>query len=189
VQLASYKASGGTSEKGSTWAELREAQKMTLSLSNTGMAVTTDIGNSNDIHPTNKLDVGKRLAAIALNKTYKKKNEYSGPVFKKMKRDGNKIKIYFDHVDGGLTTKTTGQLLNGFEIAGADRSFKKANAVIEKNYVVVSSDEVAEPIAVRYGWSDDNIEINLFNEAGFPATPFRTDNWDGITVGAKRSYL
>ena len=189
VQLASYKASGGTSEKGSTWAELREAQKMTLSLSNTGMAVTTDIGNSNDIHPTNKLDVGKRLAAIALNKTYKKKNEYSGPVFKKMKRDGNKIKIYFDHVDGGLTTKTTGQLLNGFEIAGADRSFKKANAVIEKNYVVVSSDEVAEPIAVRYGWSDDNIEINLFNEAGFPATPFRTDNWDGITVGTKRSYL
>lgn len=189
VQLASFKASGGTSEKGSTWAELREAQAMTLSLPNTGMAVTTDVGNSNDIHPTNKLDVGNRLAAIALNKTYKKKNEYSGPVFKKMKRDGNKIKIYFDHVNGGLTTKIGGDVLNGFEIAGVDRSFKKANAVIENDYIVVSSDEVSDPAAVRYGWSDDNIAINLFNKAGFPASPFRTDNWEGITVGAKRTYL
>lgn len=188
VQLASYKATGGNSDLGSTWAELREAQAMTLSLKNTGMAVTTDIGNSNDIHPRNKLDVGKRLAFIALNQTYKKKNAFSGPVFKKMKRSGNSIKLYFDHDAEGLTTKIHGDDLQGFEIAGADKSFKKAKAIIEKDYVLVYSDDVITPIAVRYGWSDDNFNINLFNKAGFPASPFRTDNWDGITSGKKMSY-
>lgn len=187
VQLASFKAAGGDSQKGSTWAELREAQTMTLSLPNTGMAVTTDVGNSNDIHPRNKLDVGNRLAAIALNKTYGKKVAYSGPTFKSMKKSGKSIRIYFNHVDGGLTAKNT-DALEGFEIAGSDKSFKKATAKIEKNYILVSSDEVIDPVAVRYGWSDDNISINLFNKAGFPASPFRTDQWDGITVGKKKSY-
>jgi len=188
VQLASFKASGGNSEKGSSWAELREAQGMALSLKNTGMAVTTDVGNSNDIHPRNKLDVGKRLAAVALNKTYNKENSYSGPVFKKMQKEGNSIKLYFNHIDGGLTAKTADDVLKGFEIAGDDKLFKEAHAVIEKDYILVSSENVSDPVAVRYGWSDDNFNINLFNKAGFPASPFRTDNWDGITVGMKRSY-
>lgn len=188
VQLTSYNAFGGTSEKGSSWAELREAQMMTLSVPNTGMAVITDIGNSKDIHPRNKLDVGNRLAAIALNQSYNKKNPYSGPMYKKMKEKDGKIRIYFDHVEGGLQSKD-GEPLAGFEIAGEDQVFKKAEAKIVGNYVEVSSPEVVDPKAVRYGWYDDNIDINLFNTAGLPASPFRTDRWKGLTEGnTKKLY-
>lgn len=188
VQLTSYNAFGGTSEKGSSWAELRESQMMTLSVLNTGMAVITDIGNSKDIHPRNKLDVGNRLAAIALNQSYNKKNPYSGPMYKKMKEKDGRVRIYFDHLEGGLQSKN-GEALVGFEIAGEDQVFKKANAKIVGDYVEVSSNEVADPKAVRYGWYDDNIDINLFNSAGFPASPFRTDSWKGLTEGnTKKLY-
>ena len=179
VQLASFNAANGNSKTGSTWAELREAQAMTLSLPNTGMAVTTDIGNSTDIHPKNKQDVGKRLASIALHNVYKKDIIYSGPMYKSMKTDGNEINIYFTNTGSGLMAKSRD--LKGFEIAGSDKQFYPATATIEGDHIVVSSNNVSNPVAVRFGWMDDAGEDNLFNKEGFPAPPFRTDSWKGIT--------
>jgi sialate O-acetylesterase len=185
VQLASYNAGYGNSVKGSNWAELREAQTMTLSLPNTGMAVTTDIGEANDIHPRNKQDVGKRLAAIALNKTYGKNIVSSGPTYKTMEVKGDKIVISFDNIGGGLMAKDKYGYLKGFEIAGSDQKFSYAKAEIEGNTVVVHSDDVKQPVAVRFGWADEASDDNLFNKEGFPAVPFRTDNWKGITTDNK----
>jgi sialate O-acetylesterase len=184
VQLASFDAAGGNSTKGSTWAELREAQTRTLSLPNTGMAVTTDVGDAKDIHPKNKQDVGKRLAAIALQKTYGKTKIGSGPMYQSMKATGNSIAISFTSTGSGLMAKG-GNKLAGFEIAGADKVFHPATAVIKGSTVVVSSKEVSKPLAVRYGWSDDAGTINLFNKEGFPASPFRTDSWKGVTEESK----
>ena len=185
VQLASWNANNGNSEKGSGWAELREAQAMTLSLPNTGMAVAADIGDAKDIHPKNKQDVGKRLAAIALNKTYGKNNVFSGPVYQSFKTEGNKILLSFNNIGGGLVAKDKYGYLKGFEIAGADQHFYFAKAFIEGDKVVVMSDVVTNPVAVRYGWADDAGEDNLFNKEGFPAPPFRTDTWKGITDEVK----
>lgn len=181
VQLATFIANNGNSEKGSEWAELREAQALTLSLPNTGMSVTTDIGDVNDIHPKNKQDVGKRLAAIALNKTYGKNNVYSGPVYQSFKIEGNKIIVSFSNVAGGLVAKDKYGYVKGFEIAGADQKFHYAKAFIEGDKVVVSCDDVSNPVAVRFGWADDAGDDNLFNKEGFPAAPFRSDSWKGIT--------
>jgi sialate O-acetylesterase len=183
VQLASFNADNGNSKTGSAWAELREAQTMTLSLRNTGMAVTTDIGDANDIHPKNKQDVGKRLAAIALHNVYKKNIVYSGPMYKSMKVEEKKVKIYFSNTGTGLMAKN-GEL-KGFEIAGADKQFHTATATIEGDHVVVYSDNVNDPVAVRFGWMDDAGEDNLFNKEGFPASPFRTDDWKEITADNK----
>ncbi len=188
VQLASFNSANGTSEHGSTWGELREAQTMTLSLPNTGMAVTTDIGDPTDIHPRNKQDVGKRLAAIALNKVHGKNNVYSGPMYQSMKVEGNKIRISFTQTGSGLMVKDKYGYLKGFEIAGADQKFHYAKAWIEGNEVVVASDEVTAPVATRYGWADNAEEDNLFNKEGFPASPFRTDVWKGITTDSKFSF-
>ncbi len=185
VQLASFNAANGDSKNGSAWAELREAQSMTLSLPNTGMAVTTDIGTSNDIHPRNKQDVGKRLAAIALHNIYGIQKEYSGPVYASMQTDGNKIILSFTHTGSGLIAKDKYGYLTGFEIAGADKQFHYARAYIQNDKVVVSADEVGNPVAVRFGWADDAKDDNLYNREGFPASPFRTDSWKGITEGAK----
>jgi sialate O-acetylesterase len=179
VQLASFNENNGNSKKGSTWAELREAQTMTLSLPNTGMAVTTDIGTSDDIHPKNKQDVGKRLATVALHDVYKKDVVYAGPTYKSMKTEGNKVKIYFTNMGSGLMA-SNGEL-KGFEVAGADEQFYPANAMIESDHVTVYSDSVSKPVAVRFGWADDAGADNLFNKEGFPASPFRTDTWKGIT--------
>ena len=183
VQLASYNAGNGNSKNGSTWAELREAQIMTLSLTNTGMAVTTDIGNSTDIHPKNKQDVGKRLAAIALHNVYNKNIVYSGPMYKSMKVQGSTIVINFTNVGSGLMAKN-GEL-RGFEIAGLGGQFFPAIATIEGNQVAVHNDAIRYPAAVRFGWMDDAATDNLFNKEGFPASPFRTDKWKGITEGQK----
>jgi sialate O-acetylesterase len=183
VQLASYNAGNGNSKNGSSWAELREAQTMTLSLPNTGMAVTTDIGNSTDIHPKNKQDVGKRLAAIALHNVYNKNIVYSGPLYKSMKVQGSTILINFTNVGGGLMAKN-GEL-KGFEIAGLGGQFFPAIATIEGNQVAVHNDNIRYPAAVRFGWMDDAATDNLFNKEGFPASPFRTDKWKGITEGEK----
>lgn len=163
-------------------AELREAQLMTLSLKNTGMAVTTDISNALDIHPKNKQDVGKRLALSALKVAYKKNIVHSGPVYKSMrKRDGG-IELRFDSVGKGLEAMG-GDMLKDFVIAGDDMNFKKANAKITgKSTVLVSSPSVTDPAAVRFGWQDVP-EGNLFNSAGLPASPFRTDEWEGETAG------
>ena len=188
VQLASFNSANGDSEHGSTWAELREAQSMTLSLPNTGMAVTTDIGEATDIHPRNKQDVGKRLAAIALNQAYGQKNIFSGPTYKSMTTEGNKIRLSFTNVGSGLMVKDKYGYLKSFEIAGQDQKFHYAKAWVEGNEVVVSSDKVAAPVAVRFAWADNPEDANLYNVEGFPASPFRTDTWKGITEKAKFTF-
>ncbi|MDO5582183.1 MAG: sialate O-acetylesterase [Planctomycetia bacterium] len=179
VQLANYqKVSDQPAE--SSWAEIRESQDRALSsVRNSGQAVIIDIGEANDIHPTNKQDVGFRLAAIALAKEYGKKVVYSGPRIRSMKIVDNKAILSFDHVEGGLMIKGDGPL-KGFAVAGADRKFVWADAKIEGDTVVVSAKSVAAPVAVRYAWGSNPI-CNLFNKDGFPAAPFRTDHWPTIT--------
>jgi sialate O-acetylesterase len=167
----------------STWAELREAQLMTLELPNTGMAVITDIGDAKDIHPKNKQDVGKRLALWALANTYGKNVVYSGPMYKSMVKKGHTIVLDFNHLGGGLVAKG-GEPLKGFAIAGADRKFVWADAKIDGDKIVVSSEKVADPVSVRYAWADNPV-CNLYNKAGLPASPFRTDTWPGVTANSK----
>ncbi len=164
------------------WAELREAQLWTLSLPNTGMAVIIDIGDAEDIHPKNKQEVGRRLALNAQRLVYKEKIPYSGPIYKNMKIEDRKIRLYFDHVYQGLKAK--GEKLTGFAIAGIDSNFYWADATIEGKTVVVSSTHVPKPIAVRYGWASNPV-CNLYNSADLPASPFRTDEWPGMTFGKK----
>ncbi|HEX6182215.1 MAG TPA: sialate O-acetylesterase [Chitinophagaceae bacterium] len=186
VQLTSYNsANGSNSTGGSNWAELREAQTETLRLPNTGMAVIVDVGESKDIHPKNKQDVGKRLAAIALAKTYKRERVYSGPVFQSMQVQGNKALLLFTNVASGFVVKNKYGYINGFEVAGADQKFYYAKAFVEGDKIVVYSDAVTQPVAVRYAWADDPNDVNLFNKEGFPAAPFRTDKWKAKTEGAK----
>ncbi|MDZ7370753.1 MAG: sialate O-acetylesterase, partial [candidate division KSB1 bacterium] len=181
VQLANFKPTAP--EPGdSDWAELREAQLMTLSLPNTGMAVAIDIGDAFDIHPKNKQEVGRRLALNALAKAYGRDIVYSGPIYKSMSFEGNKIRLKFDHVGSGLVAK--GPKLTGFAIAGTDKKFVWAEAEIEGETVLVWSPQVPDPAAVRYGWAD-NPNCNLYNREGLPASPFRTDDWPGITQGVK----
>lgn len=175
VQIAPYKYN---KIDGIASAELREAQFKTLSLPNTGMAVITDIGNVADIHPTNKLDVGNRLALWALAKDYDKSVVYSGPLYKSMKVDGNKIILHFDSVGGGLVAKD-GDLTH-FTIAGDDQKFVEAKAVIVGNTVEVSSPKVSKPVAARFGFTDIATP-NFYNKEGLPATTFRTDTWKGST--------
>ncbi|MFA6187374.1 MAG: sialate O-acetylesterase [Phycisphaerae bacterium] len=182
VQIADFRIPPGWFSP-LAWVELREAQLKTLSVPNTGMAVTTDIGDANNIHPKNKQEVGRRLALWAMAKTYGKKIEYSGPVYKNMKVDAGKIHLTFIHADGGLVVK--GGELKGFTIAGDDKKFVPAKAAIKDGTVIVESSEVKEPAAVRYGWSDVTTECNLFNAAGLPASPFRTDDWPGVTDNEK----
>ncbi len=167
----------------SDWAELREAQTMTLSLKNTGMAVIIDIGEAKDIHPKNKQDVGKRLALNALAKDYGKTVVWSGPMYKSMHVGKDKITLRFAHAQGGLTTRE-GETLKGFAIAGPDKKFVWADAIIKGKTVVVSSPQVSEPVAVRYAWAN-NPACNLINGKGLPASPFRTDAWPGLTVNNK----
>ncbi len=150
VQLASFNADNGNSEKGSAWAELREAQTMTLSLPNTGMEVTTDIGEAKDIHPRNKQEVGKRLAALALNRLYTNKMVDGGPTYQSMKTAGNQVRILFAQTGSGLLVKDKYGYLKGFEIAGADQKFHFAKAWTEGNEVVISCEAVTQPVAVRY---------------------------------------
>jgi sialate O-acetylesterase len=161
--------------------ELREAQFLTLSkVKHTGMAVTMDIGNPEDIHPTNKRDVGKRLALWALANDYGKEIVFSGPLFREQRIEGNRIRIHFDYTGGGLLAK--GDQLTHFEIAGEDQVYHPAKAVIDGETIVVSASEVASPVAVRYGWSN-TAEPNLFNAGGLPASSFSTDSWKRITEG------
>jgi len=180
VQLANWqpvKADPGESE----WAELREAQSMTLREAHTGMAVIIDIGETNDIHPRNKVDVGHRLAVLALAETYGEKIEPAGPLYDAFSVEGNKIRVKFKHLGSGLKT-SDGAPPRGFAIAGADHKFHWAEALIEGSTVVVWSSDVAQPVAVRYAWAD-NPAANLYNKADLPASPFRTDDWPGVTLG------
>jgi sialate O-acetylesterase len=174
VQLANFQARKDAPAD-SNWAELREAQTMTLSLPKTGMAVIIDIGDAKDIHPKNKQDVGKRLALWAQSQVYGKElPEYSSPLYESMKVDGGKVRIAFKHTGTGLEAK--GGKLTGFAIAGEDKTFVWADAAVDGKTVVVSSDKVAKPVAVRYAWAD-NPECSLYNKEGLPASPFRTDDW------------
>ena len=174
-------------------AELREAQLMAMSMTNTGMAVTMDIGNLQNVHPQNKKDVGKRLAFWALAKTYGRTGIVcSGPIYKSMKVEKKAvldsgiqayeemIRLSFDYIGGGLMVK--GDKPTHFEVAGEDRKYVEAQAVIDGDTVVVGSDKVKNPVAVRYAWGDTVIP-NLFNKEGLPASPFRTDDWPGVTFG------
>ncbi|SFV02182.1 sialate O-acetylesterase [Pontibacter akesuensis] len=154
---------------------LRDAQRKALSVPGTGMVVTSDIGNINDIHPRNKQDVGKRFANLALNKTYGRKNlPFSGPLYREMKTEGSKVRLYFDHAENGLVMK--GKQLTHFEIAGEDQQFVPAKARVDGKTLVVSAPGVKKPVAVRFAWSN-TAEPNLFNKEGLPASSFRTDDW------------
>jgi sialate O-acetylesterase len=166
VQIANYKASASEN-----WPEVRDAQRQALSLVNTGMAVTIDIGNPDNIHPTNKQDVGLRLALAARAVAYGENIEYSGPLFRQATPLNNSLQVWFDHVGKGLIAK--GGELRGFEIAGSDAKFVPAEARIEGSSVIVSSTSVANPVYVRYAWSN-NPDCNLFNADGLPASPFRS---------------
>ncbi len=184
VQLANYHQR--PVEPGeSNWAGLREAQTMALSEPNTGMAVAIDLGESDNIHPGNKRDVGLRLARIALARDYVRETQSarpefaplmeSGPVFRSMKREGSALRIYFDSVGSGFEFRGEDPV-RGFAVAGSDRRFYWAEAVIENETVVISHSQVPDPMAVRYAWAD-NPPAALYNREGLPAVPFRTDDW------------
>lgn len=171
MQLANFKKLQTAPSEGS-WAPLREAQAMALSVPNTGMATTIDLGEAGDIHYANKQDVGRRLALVALATQYGQNIEYSGPRYEGMTIEKGLIRLKFSHADG-LVAKG-GTEVKGFAITGKDGNFVWAQARIEGSQVVVSSPQVPEPVAVRYGWADNPIG-NLLNAAGLPASPFRTD--------------
>jgi sialate O-acetylesterase len=171
VQIAPYKY--GDNYSGVL---LRDAQRKALAATtNTGMVVISDVGNIQDIHPRNKIPVGQRLANWALHHTYGRKDvNFSGPLYRSMQVQGSKIRLSFDHTAPGLAVK--GKELSGFEIAGADQQFVKAEAKIVGNTVVVWAKSVKNPVAVRYAWHN-TAEHTLFNKAGLPASSFRTDTW------------
>jgi len=190
VELAAFGKPQTVPAEYNGWAFLRDAQLKTLSLPNTGMASAVDIGNPKDIHPKDKLDVGLRLALAAKHVAYKEKLVYSGPLYDSMKVEGNKIRVSFKEVGGGLqmgtppwtpdgVTPPAPTELTGFAIAGADQKWTWAKARIDGNTVVVSSDDVTSPVAVRFGWGACP-SINLYNKEGLPASPFRTDNWPPV---------
>lgn len=180
VQLAAFMPTNDVPRE-SDWAELREAQAIAArTLKHSGIASAIDIGDAKDIHPKNKMEVGRRLALCALADTYGQRIEYSGPTYRSMKVTDKGISIRFDHATGRLIAN--GGQLTGFAIAGDDKKFVWADARIEGNTVIVSSPKVAKPVAVRYAW-DINPVCNLYNQAGLPAMPFRTDDFPLITHG------
>jgi len=184
-QLAAFQPTHPTPRE-NNWAEIRESQAYVAStVPNTGLAVAIDIGDANDIHPKNKRDVGKRLAYWALANTYgKREMPFSGPVYKSLSIVDGAIRLDFDHDCGGLNAKSVDGVLSGFAIAGEDGKFVWAKAVIQDDTVLVYSPDVPNPVAVRYAW-DINPVCNLFNGAGLPAVPFRTDDWPMITRDKK----
>ncbi|MEZ6149689.1 MAG: sialate O-acetylesterase [Pirellulaceae bacterium] len=181
VQLADFMAEK-PEPADSAWAELREAQTMTESkLKHTGEAVIIDIGEGKDIHPKNKVEVGMRLSRLALHDVYGIQIANRSPQYKSMEKAENKIVLSFDHVDGGWRPFDTNEPV-GFSVAGEDKKFVWADAkILEDGRIEVSSDAVANPVAVRYAWADNPV-CNMFDGAGLPLTPFRTDDWPGVTV-------
>jgi sialate O-acetylesterase len=184
VQLADFMAE--RAEPGdSAWAELREAQTMTqVRLPNTGQAVIIDIGEGADIHPRNKLEVGRRLARWALARDYGRDIVCQSPRYESMETDGDTIVVKLKDVAGGLRTVDANQV-QGFAIAGEDRRWAWADAkIVARDKVAVRSDAVSDPVAVRYAWADNPV-CNLHNNIGLPVTPFRTDDWPGVTKDAR----
>jgi len=182
VQLANYMAVQDQPGP-SAWAELREAQALTLRLPHTAMAVTIDIGDAHDIHPKNKQEVGRRLALAARSVVYGESDlVFRGPLYSGHRIVGDRVEIRFEAADG-LHARGDDPL-SGFAIAGKDKVFRWAHARIEGETVVARHPRVAKPVAVRYGWAD-NPRCNLENGAGLPAAPFRTDDWRGLTTDAR----
>lgn len=185
VQLASFLPLEKNTLKGSTWAELRDAQRQTLSLKRTGMVVATDVGDANDIHPRDKRTVGERLARHALRNDYGQRSlQANGPVFRTVRASGGHLVAEFAEVGRGLAVRGGGGL-QGFAVADASQQFVAAQARIEGNTVVVSSPLVSQPVALRYGWVDNPEQANLVNADGLPASPFRSDAWPWLTAGVK----
>ena len=164
VQIANW-----NTEPGELWPEVRNAQRQALALRNTGMAVTIDIGDPNDIHPKNKQDVGLRLSLAARAITYGEKIEWSGPLYRQVTQEEHALRVWFDHANGLMSKGAT---VTGFELAGVDGKYSAADAKIEGTSVVVSSAAVLAPVSVRYGWAP-NPNCNLFNKEGLPASPFQ----------------
>lgn len=176
VQLPNFRKPQEKPVETDGWVIVQEQMLKTLSVPNTGMAITIDVGEADDIHPKNKQDVGRRLAQWALAMVYDKDIVRGGPVFASMEKHEDRIILHFNNVGDGLVSKP-GQQLEGFAVAGPDKQFVWADARIEGDAVVVSSPQVPEPVAVRYAWAA-NPKIGLYNEAGLPASPFRTDDWE-----------
>lgn len=174
VQLANFMAPDDQ-PKESSWAVLRESQSATLAVPNTAQAVIIDIGEADDIHPRNKQDVGLRLSLAARKLAYGEDLVYSGPTYRQHRIEGHAVVIEFDHVGSGLVTGDKYGYVRGFAIAGADQKYVWAKAAIKDNTVLVWSDEVPEPVSVRYAWSNNPDDANLYNVEGLPASPFRTD--------------
>jgi sialate O-acetylesterase len=196
VQLPEIGGASTNPEGGDGWARIRMAQLRCLTIPNTGVVVTIDVGDANDIHPRNKKDVGERLALWALAKVYGKEGlVYSGPVYRGMKVEGDKVRLSFDHVGGGLmvgkkegrrpTEEVKDGTLRQFAVAGADGKWFWANAKIDGDTVVVSSEHVKAPVAVRYAYRNNPAGANLYNRAGLPAAPFRTDEGGAAKKGKK----
>ena len=180
VQLADFMAET-PQPKESAWAELREAQTMTMKLPKTGEAVIIDIGEGKDIHPKNKQDVANRLVRWALARDYGVKIPFHSPSYKAMEKNGNKIVLQFDNVGHGLKTFDVAEP-RGFAIAGSDHKFVNARAkIVGPAKVEVWSDAVSQPAAVRYAWADNPV-CNMYSAEGLPLTPFRTDDWPGVTI-------
>ena len=200
-QLANFYAKD-TNPVESAWAELREAQTMTLKLPQTGQAVLIDIGEESDIHPRNKQEVGRRLALVSLSKTYSLSREYSGPVYKSLSIVGAQAHVEFANAPEGLVAgvlpetyqpkslapetkplvrNSPGSQVEGFTICGPDKKWYWADAAIQGSTVVLSSPQVSSPVAVRYAWGN-NPTCNLYNKAQLPAVPFRTDDFPAITA-------
>jgi sialate O-acetylesterase len=188
VQLANFQQPNDNPAGGDGWAKIRMAQTKSLQIPNTGMAVTTDIGEAADIHPKNKQDVGKRLAFWSLAKDYGKKTlVFSGPLYKDMRVEDNRVRILFDSAGSGLmvgkkegtapTVEAKGEKLQRFAVAGSNKQWAWANAVIDGKTVLVWSEKVPRPVAVRYAFSMNPQGANLYNKEGLPASPFRTDDW------------
>ena len=175
VQLPNFRKAQTAPVEDSGWPTVREAMLQALQLPNTGMAITIDVGEANNIHPKNKQAVGQRLAAWALAKVYEQKEVVaSGPLPAGSEFKGNEIILAFKHTDGGLVAK--GGDLKGFALAGADKKWIAAKARIDGDKVIVSHPDVKTPVAARYAWAE-NPDCNLYNGAGLPASPFRTDDW------------
>ncbi|RMF40778.1 MAG: sialate O-acetylesterase [Planctomycetota bacterium] len=181
VQLADFRAEKPEPSE-SDWAELREAQTMTMSkLPHTGQAVIIDVGEGKDIHPRNKLTVGQRLSRWALAHDYGFDVAAASPMYKSMEKKGDRIILSFEHVHGGFRPFDVNEPI-GFAIAGQDRKFVWAKAkIVDGNRIEVSSPDVPDPVAVRYAWADNPV-CNMYDQLGLPLTPFRTDDWPGITV-------
>jgi len=185
VQLASFGATQN-SNTGSNWAELREAQTMSLQLPNTGMVVTTDIGDAFNVHPRDKADVGFRLVNKALTMVYHQPGFAESPLFNSVDFSGGYAVVNFKNAANGLMVKDKYGYIKGFELAGADHKFYYAQAsVVDGNQVKVWCSQVSQPMAVRYAWADAPVDANLYNTEGFPVSPFRSDNWTGTTDDKK----